>query len=66
MPVARHTEITASGTSLEDAVKNGAERASKTLDNVTQVWVHDIKAKVEEGRITEYRVDMKVSFILKD
>lgn len=65
MSVARHTEITASGASIEEAVANGAERASKTLDNVTQVWVHDIKAKVDGGRIVEYRVHMKVSFILK-
>lgn len=66
MSVARHTDITASGTSVEDAIKNGVERASKTLENVQQVWVNDIKAKVESGRIAEYRVDMKVSFILKN
>jgi flavin-binding protein dodecin len=66
MSVARHTEITASGSSFDEAVKNGVERAARTLDNITQVWVQDIKAKVEDGRITEYRVDMKVSFVLND
>lgn len=66
MSIARHTEISADGTSLDEAISNGVQRASQTLENVEQVWVKDIKAKVDGGRISSYRVDMKVTFILKD
>lgn len=66
MSVARHTEITASGASIEEAIQNGIGRATDTLENVQQAWVKEVVAKVDGGRITEYRVDMKVSFILKD
>ncbi|MDN2566106.1 dodecin family protein [Aquibium sp. A9E412] len=66
MSIARITEINAAGSSIEDAIKNGVERANKTLDNIEQVWVAGIKARVEDGRVAEYRVDMKVTFILKD
>ncbi|TKT74170.1 dodecin family protein [Aquamicrobium sp. LC103] len=66
MSVARHTEITASGSSIEDAINSGLSRASKTLDEIKQVWVKEISAKVDGGRVTEYRVDMKVSFVLTD
>lgn len=66
MSVARITEISASGSSIEDAVSNGVDRAVKTLENVEQVWVQDIKAPVKDGRVAEYRVTMKVTFVLKD
>lgn len=66
MSVARITEINASGSSVEDAIQNGVERASQTLKNVEQVWVKDIKARVSDGKIEEYRVDMKVTFVLTD
>jgi len=66
MSVARHTEITASGASIEEAIQNGIGRATDTLENVQQAWVKEVVAKVDGGRITEYRVDMKVSFVLKD
>ncbi len=67
MTVARITEITASSpTSFEDAVKTGVERASKTLKNVKGAWVQDMKVVVDDGKITEYRVNMKVTFVLTD
>ncbi|MGK2740094.1 dodecin family protein [Tepidicaulis sp. LMO-SS28] len=65
MSVARHTEVTASGKTIEEAVSNGIERACETLEEVQQVWVKDIKALVENGRLANYRVDMKVTFVLK-
>ncbi len=66
MSVAKITEISAaSTTSFEDAMKMGVERASKTLKNVTGAWVQDQKVDVENGKITRYRVNMKVSFILE-
>lgn len=67
MSVAKITEISASSTkSFEDAISLGVARASKTLDNVVGAWVNEMKVDVKDGKITDYRVNMKVSFILKD
>jgi len=67
MSVARVTEITASSTkSFEDATRVGIERANKTLQNVKGAWIQEQKLKIENGRIAEYRVNMKITFILKD
>ncbi len=67
MSVAKITEIQASSTkSFEDAIKSGIARADKTLRNVTGAWVKSQKVTIEKGKIVEYRVLMKVSFILSD
>ena len=67
MSVAKITEIIASSPeSFDDAVNKGIKRAAKTLENVRSAWIKDQKVIVEKGKITEYRVTMKVSFILKD
>jgi flavin-binding protein dodecin len=63
--VAKVIELTASSSkSIEDAVQNGIRRADETLDNVEGAWVQDIKCVVENGRIAEWRVNMKVTFLL--
>ena len=49
MSVARITEINAAGSSVENAIQNGVERAAKTLQNIEQIWVKDIKARVNEA-----------------
>ncbi len=65
MSVARVTEITASSpTSFDDAVKVGVDRATQTLKNVEGAWVQDQTVVVKDGKVTEYRVNMKVTFIL--
>jgi flavin-binding protein dodecin len=67
MSVAKVTEITScSPKSFDDAVQSGIARASKTLQNIKGAWVKGLKIDVENNRITSYRVDMKISFILKD
>ena len=67
MSVARVTEITASSSkSFEDAIKIGIDRANKTLKNLTGAWVKEQKVVVNNGAISDYRVTMKVTFILKD
>jgi hypothetical protein len=67
MSVARVTEIIASSSvSFEDAVQQGVARAAKTLKNVEAVWVKDQKATVKDGKIVEYRVGLKVTFVLED
>lgn len=66
MSVARVTEITAGSTkSFEDAVKKGIDRANKTLKDVKGAWIRDQKLIVEDGKVAEYRVNMKVTFVLK-
>ena len=68
MSVARVTEIIASSKkSFDDAVNIGISRASKTLKNVQGAWIQDQKVVVDsKGKISEYRVSMKVTFVLKD
>jgi flavin-binding protein dodecin len=66
MAVARVTEIIASSKkSFEDAVQMGIKRANQTLENVKGAWIQDQKLKIEDGKIVEYRVNMKVTFVLK-
>lgn len=67
MPVAKIIEISASSEkSFEDAVQQGVKRAHDTLNNVKSAWIQDQQVAVENGKITEYRVIMKVTFVLKD
>lgn len=65
MSVGKVIEITAeSPKSVDEAIKVGVRRASKTVDNIKSVWVKEIKANVEGGEVTVYRVDLKVTFVL--
>ena len=68
MAVARVTEIiAASSESFEAAVRKGVRRASKTLNNVRGAWVEGQKVVCDEdGNIEEYRVNLKVTFVLSD
>ncbi len=67
MSVAKVTEIIASSSkSFDDAVENGIKKASKTLDGITGAWVSDQKVTVKDGKISEYRVVMRLTFVLKD
>jgi len=66
MSVVKVIEISASSSkSFEKAVKNGIKSASESLDNVTGAWVESQKVTVKDGKIDDYRVIMKVSFVLK-
>ena len=68
MSIARITEIKASSTeSFDAAIREGVARAQKTLKNVKSAWIQSHEVLVDDkGGITEYRVHMKVTFILKD
>lgn len=67
MAIAKVTEvISSSKKSFDDAVENGIERASKSLKGITGAWVADQKVTVEDGKISEYRVVLKISFVLDD
>ena len=67
MAVARVTKITASSSSgFDAAVKEGIERASKTVRGITGLHVIEQKAKVGGGKVTEFRVTMEITFVLED
>ncbi|OGW13178.1 MAG: hypothetical protein A3G93_13195 [Nitrospinae bacterium RIFCSPLOWO2_12_FULL_45_22] len=66
MAVARVTRVTASSTiGFEDAIRKGLDRANKTLRGITGLRIVEQKAKVENGKISEYRVTMDINFILE-
>ena len=66
MSVARITEITASSDkNFEDAVQKGINRAAQTIQNITGAWVESQKVTIKDGKIDQYRVNMKVTFVLK-
>ena len=65
MSVAKVIEIIASSTeSFDDAVKQGVARATETVSGVSSAWVKDQNVLVEGGEIVEYRVTLKVTFVL--
>jgi dodecin len=65
--VAKIIELTSSSQkSIEDAIETGIRRADSTLDNVEGAWVQDIKCVVKNGKVAEWRVNMKITFLLKD
>lgn len=66
MSVAKVIEIIASSkTSFEDAVRRGIARAGDTLTDITAAWVKDQNVIVSKGKVVEYRVTLKVTFVLK-
>lgn len=67
MSVAKVIEISAaSPSSFEDAVRRGIETASKTIKNIQGAWISEQKIRVKDGAVTEFRVAMRVSFVLSD
>ena len=68
MSISRTTEIKASSAaSFDDAMKKGIARAQKTLTNVKGVWIGNQEVLLDEnGKISEYRVQMKITFILEE
>jgi flavin-binding protein dodecin len=67
MSVARTTEISASSKrGFEAAIEKGIKRCAQTIDHVEGAWIKEQKVIVNDGAVVEYRVTMKVSFVLKD
>ena len=66
MSVARVTEISAdSSKSFEDAINAGLARANETLDQIEGAWVQEMKVSVKNGRVHKYRVNLKLTFVLR-
>jgi flavin-binding protein dodecin len=67
MTVARITEISSvSAVSFQDAIVQGVDRANQTLKNVKGAWVKDQEVNIENGKVTGYKVVLKVTFVLSD
>ena len=67
MAIGKVSEISAtSSKSFDDAIEKGLERATKTLRNVKSAWIKEQTVRVENGKISEYQVNMAVTFILED
>jgi flavin-binding protein dodecin len=67
MSVAKVTEISSTSTkSFEDAIQGGLDRASKTLRNIRSAWIKEQTVRVEGSRITEYQVNMMITFVLDE
>jgi dodecin len=65
MSVAKVTELSAtSGKSFEDAIQQGIDRATKTLRNVKGAWIKDMRVAIENNKVSEYQVNMQVTFVL--
>jgi len=66
MSIAKIIEISCiSKRSFEDAVKRGIKRASETVAGIQSAWVQDMEVFVAKGKVTEYRVKLKLTFVLK-
>ncbi len=67
MTVAKVIEISSSSSKgIEDAVKDGLKRASKSVHNIRGAWVNDIKVLTDgNGKVTEWRVNMRINFVLE-
>ena len=67
MSVAKNIELSSTSTiGFEDAVKQGIERASRTIDNIKGAWVKEQKVDIDNGSITKFTVTMIVTFVLAD
>jgi dodecin len=65
--VAKIIEVSAaSSKSFEDAAQNGVSRAAETIKGITGAWIQEQKCVVEKGKIVEYRVNMKITFVLEE
>jgi flavin-binding protein dodecin len=67
MSIARITEISStSPKSFEDAITSGVARATKTLRNVRSAWVKEQQLRIEDGKVTEFQVNLVITFVLDE
>ena len=67
MSVAKVSEISStSKKSFDDAIKQGLARASRSLRNIRSAWIKEQQVRIDKGRVTEYQVNMVVTFVLED
>jgi flavin-binding protein dodecin len=67
MSIAKVIEISSTSTkSFDDAIREGIARASKTVEGIKEAWIQEQTVKVEHNKVTEYRVHMRLTFVVKD
>jgi flavin-binding protein dodecin len=67
MSVAKVSELSVtSSKSFQDAIEKGLERANQTLRNVRSAWIKEQQIRVKQGKITEFQVNMLVTFVIDD
>jgi flavin-binding protein dodecin len=67
MSVAKNIEISStSAVGFEDAIKQGIDRAARTIDNLKGAWIKEQKVNISEGHVVEYCVTMILTFVLSD
>jgi len=67
MTIARITEISStSSSSFDDAIEQGIARATRTLRNVRSAWVKEQRVEIQDDRISEYQVNLLITFVLDD
>ena len=67
MSIAKVSEISSTSTkSVEDAITQGLNRANKTLRNVRSAWIKEQHVRVRDGSVTEFQVNMMVTFVIDD
>ena len=65
MSVAKVVEVNASSTkSFEDAIQTGINKVTETVKNVQGAWINEQKVVIKDNKITEYRVNLKISFLV--
>ena len=65
MSIAKVIEISAeSPKSFDDAIQDGIQRASESVENIKGAWVNEQQVVVDDGKVVNYRVDMKVTFVV--
>lgn len=65
MSIAKVTEISSSSDkSFEDAIQQGITRAGKTIHGMKSAWVNEQKVIISDGHVIEWRVNLKVTFVL--
>lgn len=66
VPIAKMIEVSSrSASSFDDAIRQGIDKASETVDNVQSAWVKDQEVLLENGQVNEYQVDLKVTFLVE-
>jgi flavin-binding protein dodecin len=65
MSIAKVIEVIAEGDTVEQAFENAVREASQTVSSIKQIWVDDIRAIVENNKISSYRIDAKITFEVK-
>lgn len=66
MSLAKVIEVIAEGSSMEEAVRNAAKQASKSVHNIRSVYCENMQGIVENGQVTKFRVNAKITFVLDD